>query len=175
VQIWIAVGLTLLGAACMSGLTNLKPAVGDLLELAGAVLWAFHVIVVGLAASKMDVFVFAAGQFLVAALLHCSSALIFEQHLVVDWTQAIIPILYAGFFSAGFGFTMQVWAQKTAPAVDAALILSLEAVFAALVGHLVLHEVLSILQAIGAGLILCGILLTQLPRSRRFDHLEYVG
>jgi drug/metabolite transporter (DMT)-like permease len=65
------------------------------------------------------------------------------------------------------GYTLQVWAQRHTPPTDAAILLSLEAVFAVLFGWLLLNEVLSPVQAIGCGLIFIAVLLAQIQIGRR--------
>jgi drug/metabolite transporter (DMT)-like permease len=71
------------------------------------------------------------------------------------------PIAYTGVFSIAIGYTLQAVGQRVAPAADAAIILSLEAVFAALFGWLLLDERLSALQLVGCALMLAGMLLAQ--------------
>jgi drug/metabolite transporter (DMT)-like permease len=66
----------------------------------------------------------------------------------------------------GLGYTLQVWAQRYTPPADAAIILSLEAVFAVLSGWLFLSERLNMIQLIGCSFILGGVLLTQLPERK---------
>ncbi|MGD8995867.1 MAG: EamA family transporter, partial [Syntrophobacterales bacterium] len=76
--------------------------------------------------------------------------------------EATIPILYGGVMSVGVAYTLQVVAQKVAPPTHAAIILSLEAVFAALAGWLILGEVLSTRGLLGCGLMLAGMIVAQL-------------
>jgi len=70
-------------------------------------------------------------------------------------------IAYVGVFSVAIGYTLQAVGQKRAPAADAAIILSMEAVFAALFGYLLLDEVLVPRQLAGCVLILAAMLLVQ--------------
>ena len=71
---------------------------------------------------------------------------------------AIVPILYGGVLSVGIAFTLQVVAQRHAPPAHAAIILSLEAVFAALAGWIMLGETLSLRGLIGCALMFLGML-----------------
>ena len=103
---------------------------------------------------------FAAGQFVVAGLLNLLAGLFLEQPL---FTGALVrAVIYTAVFSVGIGYTLQVWAQRYTPPADAAIILSLEAVFAVFTGWLFLSEILAPIQIVGCALILGGVLLTQL-------------
>ena len=77
---------------------------------------------------------------------------------------AWISIAYTGIFSSAVGYTLQIVGQKSAenPTI-AALLMSMESVFAALSGWLILHETLSGKELIGVALMACAIVLSQLP------------
>jgi drug/metabolite transporter (DMT)-like permease len=158
--------LAALGAAlgtlllCTGGEFRLNP--GDALELVGALAWAGHVILVGWLARRMDVLAFVIGQTLVAALLNLAFAAVFDLATLPGLAPAGWAVLFTGVFSIGAGFALQAQGQKHAPASDAALILSLEAVFAAFFGFLLLGERLTLLQLTGCGLILAATLSVQL-------------
>ena len=80
---------------------------------------------------------------------------------------AAMPILYGGLLSVGVAYTLQLVAQRDAPASHAAIILSLESVFAALAGWALIGEVLSTRGVIGCALMLAGMLLSELwPKKR---------
>ncbi len=88
----------------------------------------------------------------------------------------MLPILYGGLMSVGIAYTLQVVAQKDAPPAHASIILSLETVFAAISGWILLGEVLSFRTLIGCVLMLAGMLLVQLwPASipdNELSHME---
>lgn len=166
-QTWAAVCLAAAGAYLLG--TNGEGFVfrpGDALELAGAVFWALHVIILGKYASRVDAVQFAAAQFAVCALLS----------LLVGWPveggdgrglqPVLIPILYTGILSVGLGYTIQVWAQRHTPPADAALIMSLEAVVAVLSGRLFLQETLEKVQILGCLLILMGVFIVQFKSAK---------
>lgn len=160
---WIAAVAALGGTYLLStGGCGLKPSSGDLLVLAGSFVWALHVIVVGQAVQKMNVFVFSAGQFLVCGLIHLVLSFFVEPVTLPALRASWLPLLYAGLLSVSLGFTFQSIGQKKAPAADAALILSLEAVFAAIAGVIFLHEGMNPVQLIGCAIILAAILSAQL-------------
>lgn len=160
---WIAVIVALAGTYLLSsGGLGLRPSTGSLFLLAGSVMWALHVIVVGMAVQKMDVFVFSAGQFLVCGLIHLVMSMFIEPVTLPALRASWMPLLYAGLLSVTLGFTFQAIGQKKAPSADAALLLSLEAVFAAIAGVVLLDESLNPVQVIGCIIILAAILFAQL-------------
>ena len=149
-------GLYLLGTG---GSMRLNP--GDAIELAGAVLWALHVIVTGKAVKSMPAIQFATGQYLVCALLNILAGLAVEPYAFAQVLPAWQIILYLAVGSTAIGFTLQAYGQQHAPPADAAIILSLETVFAAIFGWWLLSERLAPLQLAGCALILTAILLPQ--------------
>ena len=131
----------------------------------GAVLWALHVILVGRAMQRLEVLSFAAGQYLVAGVLNLGVSLLTRQ----SWAglaEAWWTVIYIGLLSTAIGYTLQVYGQRTAPAADAAILLSTESVFAALTGYIFLDEGLLPVQILGCGLILGAILLAQIRVER---------
>ena len=159
---WLAAAAALIGTYLLStGGKGLAFSRGDLLVLAGAVLWAFHVIVVGLASRRLNVFSFSAGQFLLCAALHLISSFFFHPLTLPAVQAAWAAIVYGGVFSVAGGFTLQALGQSKAPTTDASLILSLEAVFAAIFGALLLGEKMSGVQILGSGIIMAAILVVQ--------------
>jgi drug/metabolite transporter (DMT)-like permease len=155
----IAVVMAGLGAYLLSTGGSFEIRRGDALELGGALFWSFHFVVLGKFAFRFHPIQFAAGQFLVAGLLNLLVGLFLEQPLFnLAFVNAVV---YTAVFSVGIGYTLQVWAQRYTPPSDAAIILSLEAVSAVLSGWFFLEERLSLLQIIGCGFILAGVVLTQ--------------
>lgn len=166
--IWMAAAVTLAGIFLLSGAGSLEIHSGDVLELIGAVIWGLHVIVISMAVKKVDVVVFSAGQFLVAGLLNLIPGMLFERSLLPGFAQAWLPVLYAGLISTGVGFTLQAVGQRNTPPADSAIILSMEAVFAALFGWIMLGEQLSTFQIIGCVLIFASIIAVQvLPAASK--------
>ena len=160
---WFGASLALVGLFLLSVTEEFTLARGDLLEFVGAFFWAGHVLAIGRLCRHLDPLRLALGQFLVCAGLSFASALLWESFDIQAVQSAWLPIAYAGFLSVGIAYTLQVVAQRQAPAAHAAIILSLEAVFAALGGWLMLDEVLGIRGAVGCGLMLSAMLVSQLP------------
>ncbi len=163
----VAVFLAIGGGYLLStgGEFHIQP--GDLLELAGALFWAFHVVVLGKFASRYDALRFSAGQFLVSGMLNLGVGAFTETIPMAQIWLFVGALLYTAIFSVGVGYTLQVWAQRHTPPTDAAILLSLEAVFAVIFGWLVLGEVLSPIQALGCGLIFVAVLLAQIQVGRK--------
>jgi len=158
---WVAAGMATLGALLLSTGGALKLNPGDALELLGALAWAVHVILVGWLARRVDVASFVIGQDLVSAVLNLVFACFFDLSTVPGLLPAAWAVLYTGIFSVGVGYTLQAVGQRHAPPTDAALILSLESVVAAIFGYLFLNERLLPLQLLGCGLIMAAIVWVQ--------------
>ena len=162
----VAVILAGVGAYLLSTGGSFKVQKGDALEMVGALFWSLHYVLLGKFAFRFASVQFAAGQFVVAGLLNLFVGLFLERPL---FTGVLVgAVVYTAVFSVGIGYTLQVWAQRYTPPADAALILSLEAVFAVLTGWLFLSEILTVVQIMGCALILGGVLLAQL----RFGNSE---
>jgi len=135
---------------------------GDGLELIGAIFWGLHFVVLGKFASRFEPVSFASGQFFVTGLLNFLMGLVFEHLGQLTPLPLVGAILYRASLSIGIGYTLQVWGQKHTPPTDAALILGLEAVFAALAAWLALRQGLLPLQVLGCVIILAAVMFSQL-------------
>jgi len=166
---WAASLLAAVGLYLLSAVEQLALAPGDGLELVGAVFWALHVILIGRLAQRVDVLRLALMQYLVCGLLSLTTGLLFESSTAPGLVSAWWAILYTGVLSVGLGYTLQVVGQQHAPAADASVILSGEAVFAALAGWLILDERLTPWQLLGCALMLAGMLLAQASTWRAGD------
>ena len=166
-----AVGLAGVGAFLLSTGGRFEVKAGDALELLGALFWTFHVIVLGKFASKFEAMSFSVGQLFVCAILNIGIGLFAEQMMSFNWP-LMFAISYTALFSLGLCYTLQVWAQRHTPPADAALILSLESVFAVISGWLILNERLVLIQIFGCVLIFIAVVLSQFKEwnSGTIDH-----
>jgi len=139
---------------------------GDSLELIGAIFWGLHFVVLGKFASRFEPVSFACGHFFVTGLLNFLMGLVFEHLWQLTPLPLIGAILYRASLSIGIGYTLQVWGQKHTPPTDAALILGLEAVFAAIAAWLALRQGLLPLQMLGCCIILAAVMFSQLKSLR---------
>ena len=159
---WSGALLAAAGMYLLSVNEDFTIAFGDLLELMGAVLWACHIHLIGWLSPKTDSLRLAFVQFMVCAVASLATAVIFETAGVDDIAAAALPIIYGGALSVGVAYTLQVVAQRHAHPAHAAILLSLEAVFAAVGGWLILKEVMSGRGLMGCGLMFSGMLVSQL-------------
>ncbi len=159
---WIGAGCAVAGLYLLTVADNLSLAEGDGLVLIGALFWAGHVLVIGwLSGRHIEPVLLAGLQFVVCAVLSLATAVVTEPITVSGLQGAALPILYGGLLSVGVAYTLQVIAQRDAPPSHAAIILSLETVFAALGGWWLLNEVLSGRGLAGCALMFAGMLLSQ--------------
>lgn len=160
----LAVALAAGGAYLLSTAGQFGVLPGDLLEAAAAIFWAMHVVAFGKYASRYNPIAFSAGQLLIAGGLSLIGSAAWGRPSWPLPVPLISAIGYTAVFWLGLGYTLQIWGQRHTPPTDAAIILSLESVFAATAGWLLLREGLSAVQALGCLLILSAVVLSQVRR-----------
>ena len=163
-QIWFCVLLALVGMylLCMTGVA-FSPGRGDALMLLCAFLFSIQIMLVNHFSGRVDGLRLSFLEMLTEAVLATVFMLVFE-HPTREGIMAALPaLLYAGIMSSGVAYTFQILGQKgTDPAV-ASLIMSLESVFSAIGGWLILHQKLSVREAMGCALMFMAIVIAQLP------------
>jgi drug/metabolite transporter (DMT)-like permease len=161
---WIGATLAAGGLYLLSVVGQFTISWGDFLVLVGAFFWACHVHIIGWLSPRHNPLSIAFLQYAACAVLSLTVSARIENNTMGGYLAAAIPILYGGVMSVGIAYTVQVVAQKRARPAHAAVILSLEAVFAALGGWIILGEVLSVRAIFGCVLMFCGMLMSQLWR-----------
>ncbi|MCP4751561.1 MAG: DMT family transporter [Proteobacteria bacterium] len=159
---WIGVFLAAAGLYLLTITEAFTISYGDLLEVMGAFFWAGHLLLIARFSRKIDPVVLSFVQFAACALLSLTTAFCIES---ISWrsiVDAAVPILYGGLCSVGIAYTLQVVAQRRAHPAHAAIILSLESVFAAVGGWILLGETLSVRALIGCALMFAAMVFTQL-------------
>ena len=166
ISIWLGALLALAGLYLLSVNDNFTMARGDTLIFIGALFWAFHILVIDHFSSRVDPIQLSAVQFLVCGALSLGVSFVFETPTIESILACWKPILFAGVVSVGIAYTLQVIAQKNANPSHAAIIMSLEAVFAAIGGVWLLDEILSSRAWFGCALMMTGMLLSQVKFKR---------
>ena len=137
----------------------------DLLVLLCAVSFSFHILSVDHYSGFMNGMLLSMVQFLICGILSGVISLAVENAVVWEnLLSAAFPILYTGIMSSGVAYTMQIYGQKYAEPAVASLSMSLESVFAALGGWLILGNALSLPEFIGCALVFLAIVLAQMPQ-----------
>lgn len=172
---WTGAILAVVGLYFLSVTEDLAIAPGDGLQLGGAVFWAMHVLVLARYSRRIPVITLACVQFAVCAVLSLAAAAIFEPIGLDAIRAASGAVLYSGLLAVGVGYTLQVVGQRDAPPSHAAILLSLEAVFAALAGWLILAEGLSWRGIVGCVLMMTGMLVAQLAPLPKRGRLQGRG
>ena len=173
IRVWVSVALAVAGLYLLCITDRLALGKGDILVLLCAVVFAVHILVVDHFSAKTDGVRMSCIQFLVCGLLSGVCMLITEHLEMRLILQAWQPILYAGVFSCGVGYTLQIIGQKGTDPTVASLILSLESVVSVLAGWLLLGQRLSVRELGGCALMFAAILLAQMPeRLQSYHHYQ---
>jgi drug/metabolite transporter (DMT)-like permease len=160
---WLGMLLAVCGLYLLSVTRRFTIERGDLLVLASALFWTGHVLLLAWLSPRTDALALAFIQNAVCAALSGAMLPFVEHPSLQAIRAAALPILYGGLLSVGVGFTLQVLGQRRAPPAHAALLLSMEAVFAALGGWWLLGERLGARGLAGCALMFTGMLCAQLP------------
>ena len=162
-SVWPSVILCLIGGYLLTNFYNATVRLGDSLVILGALFWSTHIIFTGIIVKKYDLpLTLGAVQTLIVALFSFIIALIYEEFIYIEIMKEINSILYAGILSGGFAFVLQIYAQKNITPAPAAIIFSLEGVFATIAAWYILNQILDINNLLGCLFILIGVLLSQL-------------
>jgi len=164
---WFGAAIAVAGLYFLCMTDSFSISRGDLFELFGALFWAVHILLIDHFAKKVDALKLSSFQFVICSILSLATALFTEKNSIAGLLGALIPILYGGIFSVGIAYTLQVVGQRNAHPSHAAIILSMETVFAAVGGMIILNENLGIRGNIGCILMLTGMLLSQLQNIRK--------
>lgn len=164
-KIWLYAAIAVFGMYLLCIKEGFQIAVGDYLLLGCAIGFSLHILVIDHFNTKCDGVTLSMLQFLTAGVVCTLGALLTETIDLQMLIKAAIPILYAGVFSCGVAYTLQVVAQKYVHPTAATLILSLESVVAALAGWLILGNGMTTRELIGCAVVFLAVLLAQLQPS----------
>lgn len=162
--IWLCVAIAVSGFYLLCVKEGFSVSLGDLLVLCCAFFFSIHIMVIDhFTAGKVDGVRMSCVQFLVAGAIALVLMFLFEQPTLSSIWDARVSILYAGVMSSGVAYTLQILGQKDTDPTTATLLMSLESVFAALSGWVLLNESLSIKELFGCVLVFTAVILAQIP------------
>lgn len=160
-NIWISVVIAAVGTYLLSIKENFTIGTGDLFVILCAVAFSVHILLIDRFSPLVSGVELSCVQFLTCGVLCTVAAFIMEQPNWNDILLSLGPILYTGLMSSGVGYTLQIIGQKDTPPAVASLIMSLESVFAALSGWLILGESMTPKEAVGCVLVFAAVILAQ--------------
>ncbi len=162
-SVWPSVILCLIGGYLLTNFHDATIRLGDTLVILGALFWSTHIIFTGIIVKKYNLpLTLGAIQTFLVALFSFIIGLIYEEFIFDKILNEIDSILYAGVLSGGFAFVLQIYAQQNITPAPAAIIFSLEGVFATIAAWFLLNQILDINNLLGCFFILSGVLLSQL-------------
>ncbi len=162
-SIWPSVLLCLVGGYLLTNFYDATIRLGDGLVILGALFWSIHIIFVGIIVKKYNLpLTIGAVQTLIVSVFSFLIGLVYEEFVLINILKELDSILYAGILSGGLAFVLQIYAQKNISPAPAAIIFSLEGVFATIAAWFLLSQILDINNILGCIFILCGVLLSQL-------------
>ena len=163
----ISVVLALVGLYLLSfmGVTSIN--VGDLFLIGGALGFAVQILLIDRFAQDLDGLRLNCVQALVVAVLSVPFMLLTEELDMGNILACWLPLVFAGILSMGVAYSLQIVGQKNLEPTTASLIMSLESVFAALGGWLILHNTMTPRELCGCGLIFSGVIISQLPAKKQ--------
>ena len=162
-SVWPSVILCLIGGYLLTNFQDAIVRLGDSLVVLGALFWSTHIIFTGMIISRFNLpLTVGAIQTFIVALFSFFIVLIYEEFIFKNILNEINSILYAGILSGGIAFVLQIYAQRNILPAPAAIIFSLEGVFATIAAWFILNQILNINNLLGCFFILSGVLLSQL-------------
>lgn len=161
-RIWGCVALAVVGLYLLSMTGSFSLTKADALMLLCAFLFSLQIMAVNYYSPKVDTVRLACVQFFVEAVLATVFMLVFEPLDAASIKLALGAILYAGVMSSGVAYTLQIVAQRKLDPTIASIVMSLESVFSALSGWLILGQTLSVRELLGCALMFAAIVLSQI-------------
>ena len=165
--LWVSVALAVVGMYFLCMTESLSLGSGEALCMLCAVFFAFHIAIVDHFSPHVDGVRMSCIQFFVCGALSSVLMFLFEKPDVHKIVAAWLPILYTGVLSSGVAYTLQIVAQKNVNPTIASLLMSLESVFSALAGWVILGQKLTGRELFGCVLLFAAIVLAQLPIGKQ--------
>jgi len=169
-SVWPSVILCVIGGYLLTNFHDATVRLGDTLVIIGAIFWSLHIIFIGKIIEEFDApILIGLIQTIIVSTCSIILALIFEDFIIKNILDQKVQILYAGILSGGVAFVLQIYAQKNISPAPAAIIFSLEGVFATIAAWIILSQILNINNILGCCFILVGVLISQLLPEINFS------
>ena len=169
-SVWPSVILCVIGGYLLTNFYDATVRLGDTLVIIGAIFWSLHIIFIGKIIQEFDApILIGLIQTIIVSTCSIILALIFEDFIIINILDQKVQILYAGILSGGIAFVLQIYAQKNISPAPAAIIFSLEGVFATIAAWIILSQILNINNILGCCFILVGVLISQLLPEINFS------
>ena len=162
-SVWPSVILCVIGGYLLTNFHDTTVRLGDTLVVIGAIFWSLHIIFIGKIIKEFNApILIGLIQTMIVSVCSIILALLFEDFILKNILDQKIQILYAGVLSGGIAFVFQIYAQKNISPAPAAIIFSLEGVFATIAAWIILSQILNLNNILGCSFILVGVLISQL-------------
>jgi len=173
-SVWLSVILCVIGGYLLTNFHDATVRLGDTLVVIGAIFWSLHIIFIGKIIEEFNApILIGLIQTMIVSVCSIILALLFEDFILKNILDQKIQILYAGILSGGIAFVFQIYAQKNISPAPAAIIFSLEGVFATIAAWIILSQILNLNNILGCSFILVGVLISQLlPEIRASKHKQ---
>ncbi|MFC2103965.1 DMT family transporter [Bacteroidota bacterium] len=162
----IAVSIVFTGLFLLTYDFETKMNIGDIITIITSVSYAFHVVLAGRFVKKSETLSLVTYQFFAASVVSLIAFLIADHETVIISTKAWNSLIYLGLIGTLFCYFITVWVQKYVSSLKVAVIFSLEPVFAAIFGYVIIHEILNLKESIGAILILTGVIVHSILKHK---------
>jgi len=169
---WAGALLALIGVYFLSGAQGLSLAPEDMYLIGCAAAFAFQILFIDLFVKDLDPVRMSAMQFSFCTVYSLLAAFIWEEPTFAMMTSALGSVLYAGIVSGGIGYTLQMIGQKLSDPAPAAILMSLEAVFSAVFGVIMLSQMMSGREILGSCIMLAAVILVQLNAEDAAQHAD---
>ena len=171
-SVWPSVILCVIGGYFLTNFYDATVRLGDTLVIIGAIFWSLHIIFIGKIIEEFNApLLIGLIKTIIVSACSIILAVIFEDFVLKNILDQKIQILYAGILSGGIAFVLQIYAQKNISPAPAAIIFSLEGVFATIAAWIILSQILNLNNILGCCFILIGVLISQLiPEVKKINY-----
>ncbi len=167
--VWFGVALATGGLYLLCIKDGFTIQVGDAIVMAGTIFWALQILIVDAYNDKTQGLKLSCAQFITAGILSAVAALIFESPSIITIIECAGPILYTAIMVVGVAYTLQIIGQKTTDPNIAAIILSMESLFAVISGAIFLKETMTIKEIAGCVLMFAAVIMTQVKSGEKIE------